>query len=73
MLICYSAYFFYVDVETSFMPWLMEEVTIELNKSRVARAVLDSKSLLGKSFSVIMLHKSAGSKKTHTKISYESL
>lgn len=30
------------DVETSFMPWLMEEVTIELNKSRVARAVLDS-------------------------------
>jgi len=25
------------------MPWLMQSVTVELNKSRVARAVLDSK------------------------------
>jgi len=30
------------DVETQFMPWLMESVTVELNKTRVARAVLDS-------------------------------
>lgn len=30
------------DVETQFMPWLMESVTVELNKARVARAVLDS-------------------------------
>jgi len=30
------------DVETYFMPWLMEAVTVELNKVCVARAVLDS-------------------------------
>lgn len=34
---------FFIDVESQFMPWLMEEVTVELNKARLARAVLDSK------------------------------
>lgn len=34
--------FFILDIETQFMPWLMESVTVELNKTRVARAVLDS-------------------------------
>ena len=34
--------FLSLDVETQFMPWLMESVTVELKKTRVARAVLDS-------------------------------
>jgi len=30
------------DIESTFMPWLMDEVTDELNKVRVARALLDN-------------------------------
>ena len=36
-------YFFSTDVETYFMPWLLEKVEGELNQSVVARTVLDGK------------------------------
>lgn len=35
----------FLDVETYFMPWLLEKVEGELNRSMVSRTVLDGKKL----------------------------
>ena len=35
----------FLDVETYFMPWLLEKVEGELNRSMVTRTVLDGKKL----------------------------
>lgn len=35
----------FLDVETYFMPWLLEKVEGELNRSMVSRTVLDGKNL----------------------------
>lgn len=39
----WGTYYFSLDVETHFMPWLMDHVQDEVKKVRVARALLDSK------------------------------
>jgi hypothetical protein len=36
---------FILDIETSFFPWLMDEVSHNLEKSYVARDLLDSKKI----------------------------
>ena len=43
MIFSVKKYFSSTDVETYFMPWLLEKVEGELNQSVVARTVLDGK------------------------------
>lgn len=40
----------FLDVETYFMPWLLEKVEGELNRSMISRTVLDGKKLFNYCF-----------------------